>query len=272
MPVAIGIDLGTTNSVVSIMENGQPKVLVNAAGHRTTPSIVAMTDKGETLIGQAAKHQQVTNPKQTVYSAKRFVGRRHKELTQADQQVPYTLSGSGDELVTIALGDKALTPQEISAKILQDLKKTAEDYLGETVTKAVVTVPAYFNDSQRQATKEAGQIAGLEVERIINEPTAAALAYGLDKNKEETVVVFDFGGGTFDVSILEIDPEIGTFQVKATNGDTALGGDDVDHIIINHLAETFKKEQGIDLLADPMALQRLKEAGEKSQVRAIEPK
>ncbi len=266
MAKPIGIDLGTTNSVVSVIEGGQPKVLVNAAGHRLTPSVVAFTDKGEVLVGQAAKHQQVTNPKRTVYSIKRFMGRRHAEVGTEEKMVPYKVVGGAQELVKVEVDGKQYTPQEISARVLMDLKKTAESYLGEAVTKAVVTVPAYFNDSQRQATKEAGEIAGLEVMRIINEPTAAALAYGLDKKREETVAVFDFGGGTFDISILEIDPEVGTFQVKATNGDTHLGGDDVDQRLIDHIADQFKREQGIDLRNDPMALQRLKEAAEKAKI------
>jgi len=265
MSKPIGIDLGTTNSVVSVVEGGTPKVLVNSSGNRLTPSVVAFTDKGEILVGQSAKHQQVTNPKHTIYSIKRFMGRRHNEVEQEEKIVPYEIVGGDNELVNVKVNDKQYTPQEISAKVLRDLKKTAEDYLGEKVTSAVVTVPAYFNDSQRQATKEAGEIAGLEVARIINEPTAAALAYGLDKKKEETVAVFDFGGGTFDISILEIDPEVGTFQVRSTNGDTHLGGDDIDQRVIDHIADEFKKEQGIDLREDAMALQRLKEAAEKAK-------
>ena len=265
MGKTIGIDLGTTNSVVAVVEGDQPKVLVNSSGNRLTPSVVAFTDKGEVLVGQAARHQQVTNPERTVYSIKRFMGRRHNEVEAEEKIVPYGVVGGPEELVKVEVDGKEYTPQEISAKVLQDLKKTAEDYLGETVTDAVVTIPAYFNDSQRQATKEAGEIAGLNVMRIINEPTAAALAYGLDKKKEETVAVFDFGGGTFDVSILEIDPEVGTFQVKATSGDTHLGGDDIDERLIGHIAEEFRKEQGIDLRDDPMALQRLKEAAEKAK-------
>jgi molecular chaperone DnaK len=261
----IGIDLGTTNSVVSIVEGGQPKVLVNSAGSRLTPSVVGFTDKGEVLVGQSARHQQVTNPKRTVYSIKRFMGRRHSEVASEEKMVPYEVVGEPQELVKVRVGDKLYTPQEVSAMVLRDLKKTAEDYLGEKVTKAVITVPAYFNDSQRQATKEAGEIAGLEVTRIINEPTAAALAYGLDKKREETVAVFDFGGGTFDISILEIDPEVGTFQVRATNGDTHLGGDDIDQRLIDHIAEEFRKKEGIDLRKDAMALQRLKEAAEKAK-------
>jgi molecular chaperone DnaK len=265
MSKTIGIDLGTTNSVVSIVEGGQPKVLINAHGSRLTPSVVAFTDKGEILVGQAAKHQQVTNPHRTVYSIKRFMGRRHSEVAGEEKMVPYKIVGGPSELVKVEIDGKQYTPQEISAKVLLDLKKTAESYLGEKVTRAVITVPAYFNDSQRHATKEAGEIAGLEVMRIINEPTAGALAYGLDKKKEQTVAVFDFGGGTFDVSILEIDPEVGTFQVKATNGDTHLGGDDVDQRVMDFVAEEFRKQQGIDLRKDPMALQRLKEACEKAK-------
>ncbi len=261
----IGIDLGTTNSVVAVVEGGQPKVLVNSSGNRITPSVVAFTDKGDVLVGQSAKHQQVTNPKRTIYSIKRFMGRRHAEVESEEKIVPYPVVGAADELVKVQIDGKTHTPQEISAKVLMDLKKTAENYLGEKVEKAVITVPAYFNDSQRQATKEAGEIAGLKVERIINEPTAAALAYGLDKKKEETVAVFDFGGGTFDVSILEIDPDVGTFQVKSTNGDTHLGGDDVDQKLIDHIADEFRKTEGIDLRQDPMALQRLKEAAEKAK-------
>ncbi len=266
MATPIGIDLGTTNSVVALVEGGQPKVLVNSAGARLTPSVVAYTDKGEVLVGQTAKHQQVTNPHRTVYSIKRFMGRRHDEVHAEEKIVPYEIVGDEKELVKVEIDGKQYTPQEISAKVLMDLKKTAEDYLGEEVTDAVVTVPAYFNDSQRQATKEAGEIAGLNVRRIINEPTAAALAYGLDKKKEQTVVVFDFGGGTFDISILEIDPDVGTFQVRATNGDTHLGGDDIDQKLIDHIASEFKKTEGIDLREDPMALQRLKEAAEKAKI------
>jgi len=265
MPTPIGIDLGTTNSVVALIEGGQPKVLVNSSGSRLTPSVVAFTDKGETLIGQTAKHQQVTNPHRTVYSIKRFMGRRHNEVQEEEKIVPYKVVGGADELVKVEVDGQQYTPQEVSAKILQNLKKTAEDYLGEEVSEAVITVPAYFNDSQRQATKEAGEIAGLDVKRIINEPTAAALAYGLDKKKEQTVAVFDFGGGTFDISILEIDPEVGTFQVQSTNGDTHLGGDDVDQKLIDHIAEKFRQQEGIDLRNDPMALQRLKEAAEKAK-------
>ena len=259
----IGIDLGTTNSVVSVMEGDEPKVLINASGNRTTPSIVGFTDKGERLVGQPAKHQQVTNPKNTVFSIKRFMGRRHKEVAHEEKLVPYEVEGGPDELVKVKVRDKTYTPQEVSAMVLQELKKTAEDYLGEKVDKAVITVPAYFNDSQRQATKEAGEIAGLTVERIINEPTAASLAYGLDKKTNEKIAVFDLGGGTFDISILDIGD--GVFEVMSTNGDGHLGGDDWDQKLIDYLADEFKKVEGIDLKNDPMALQRLKEAAEKAK-------
>ncbi len=260
----IGIDLGTTNSVVAIMEAGTPKVLINSSGNRITPSIVGFTDKGERLVGQLAKHQQITNPKNTVFSIKRFMGRRHNEVHSEEKLVPYEVIGAEDELVKVRIRDKTYTPQEVSAMILADLKKTAEDYLGEKVDSAVITVPAYFNDSQRTATKEAGQIAGLKVERIINEPTAAALAYGLDKNKGGKVAVFDLGGGTFDISILDIGE--GVFEVLATNGDGHLGGDDWDQRLIDFLADEFKKQEGIDLRKDAMALQRLKEAAEKAKI------
>ena len=259
----IGIDLGTTNSVVSVMEGEEPKVLINSSGNRTTPSIVGFTDKGERLVGQPAKHQQVTNPKNTVFSIKRFMGRRHKEVAHEEKLVPYEVTGDQDELVKVKVRDKTYTSQEVSAMVLQDLKKTAEDYLGEKVDQAVITVPAYFNDSQRQATKEAGEIAGLTVERIINEPTAAALAYGLDKKSNEKIAVFDLGGGTFDISILDIGD--GVFEVMSTNGDGHLGGDDWDQKLIDYLADEFKKVEGIDLKNDPMALQRLKEAAEKAK-------
>jgi len=265
MSKIIGIDLGTTNSVVAVMEGDTAKVLTNAQGARLTPSVVAITDKGERLVGQIARHQQVTNPENTVHSIKRFMGRRHNEVSSEEKIVPYKVIGAPEELVTVEIRGKPYTPPEISAMVLQDLKKTAEDYLGQKVDRAVITVPAYFNDSQRKATKDAGEIAGLKVERIINEPTAAALAYGLDKKKEQTIAVFDLGGGTFDISILEIDPEIGTFEVKATSGDGHLGGDDYDEELINHLAETFRKQEGIDLRKDPMALQRLKEGAEKAK-------
>ncbi|MCE5187011.1 MAG: molecular chaperone DnaK [Planctomycetaceae bacterium] len=259
----IGIDLGTTNSVVAIMEGSSPKVLINASGSRLTASVVGFTDKGERLVGQTAKHQQVTNPENTVYSIKRFMGRRHREVSSEEKIVPYKVTGGVDELVKVNIRGKEYTPPEISAMILQDLKKTAEDYLGEKVEQAVITVPAYFNDSQRQATKDAGTIAGLKVERIINEPTAAALAYGLEKKKNEKVAVFDFGGGTFDISILDIGDNV--FEVLSTNGDTHLGGDDLDEVLMNYLAEEFRKTEGIDLRQDPMAHQRLKEAAEKAK-------
>jgi molecular chaperone DnaK len=263
MSKIIGIDLGTTNSVVAIMEGGSPKVLVNGQGSRTTPSVIGFTEKGETLVGQPAKHQQVTNPTNTVFSIKRFMGRRHSEVQAEEKMVPYEVIGGADELVKVKVRGKEYTPQEISAITLRELKKVAEDYLGEPVEKAVITVPAYFNDAQRQATKDAGEIAGLKVERIINEPTAAALAYGLDKKKNEKVAVFDFGGGTFDVSILDVGD--GVFEVLSTNGDTHLGGDDVDEILIDFIAEEFRKKEGIDIRKDPMALQRLKEACEKAK-------
>lgn len=263
MAKIIGIDLGTTNSVVAVMEGSAPKVLINASGSRLTPSVVGFTDKGERLVGQIAKHQQVTNPENTVFSIKRFMGRRHSEVGSEEKIVPYKITGGANELVKVNVRGKEYTPPEISAMILQDLKKTAEDYLGEKVTKAVITVPAYFNDAQRQATKDAGKIAGLEVERIINEPTAAALAYGVEKKKNEKVAVFDFGGGTFDISILDIGDNV--FEVLSTNGDTHLGGDDLDAVLINYLADEFKKTEGIDLRQDPMAHQRLKEAAEKAK-------
>jgi molecular chaperone DnaK len=271
----IGIDLGTTNSVVAVMEGGQPKVLINSSGSRITPSVVGFTDKGERLVGQPAKHQQVTNPKNTVFSIKRFMGRRRSEVSASgetgygkagneESKVPYTITGAPDEFVKVKVNQGEFTPQQISAFILQDLKKTAEDYLGEKVERAVITVPAYFNDAQRQATKDAGEIAGLKVERIINEPTAAALAYGLDKKaKNQKIAVFDLGGGTFDVSILDIGD--GVFEVLSTNGDTHLGGDDWDQRLIDYVAEEFRRKEGIDLRKDPMALQRLKEACEKAK-------
>ena len=263
MAKIIGIDLGTTNSVVAVMEGTDPKVLINASGSRLTPSVVGFTDKGERLIGQIARHQQVTNPENTVFSIKRFMGRRHSEVGTEEKIVPYKITGSPEELVKVQVRGKEYTPPEISAMILQDLKKTAEEYLGEKVTSAVITVPAYFNDSQRQATKDAGKIAGLQVERIINEPTAAALAYGLEKKKNEKVAVFDFGGGTFDISILDIGDNV--FEVLSTNGDTHLGGDDLDAVLINYLADEFKQTEGIDLRKDAMAHQRLKEAAEKAK-------
>ena len=259
----IGIDLGTTNSVVAVMEGAEPKVLINQQGSRTTPSVVGFTDKGERLVGQPARHQQVTNPKNTVFSIKRFMGRRHNEVTSEEKQVAYSVTGGPDELVKVSVRDAEYTPQEISSMVLQNLKRTAEDYLGEDVTRAVITVPAYFNDSQRTATKEAGEIAGLTVERIINEPTAAALAYGLGGKKNEKVAVFDFGGGTFDISILDIGDNV--FEVLATKGDGHLGGDDLDEALISYVAGEFQKTEGINLRDDPMALQRLKEACEKSK-------
>ena len=260
----IGIDLGTTNSCVAIMEGGQPKVLINAQGARTTPSVVALTDKGERLVGQPARHQQVTNPRNTVYSIKRFMGRRTDEVASEQKMVPYEVVGSGDELVKVTVRGKQYTPPEISAIVLQELKKVAEDYLGEKVERAVITVPAYFNDAQRQATKDAGEIAGLKVERIINEPTAAALAYGLEKKKNARIAVFDLGGGTFDVSILAVGD--GVFEVLSTNGDGHLGGDDFDDRLITFLADEFRKKEGIDITKDAMALQRLKEAAEKAKI------
>ncbi|MCX7934658.1 MAG: molecular chaperone DnaK, partial [Planctomycetota bacterium] len=258
----IGIDLGTTNSVVAIMEGGQPKVIINREGSRLTPSVVAFTDDGR-LVGQLAKRQAITNPTNTIYSIKRFMGRRHNEVAAEEKLVPYKIVGAPDELVKVEVKGKQYTPPEISAMILQYLKNSAEDYLGEKVTEAVITVPAYFNDSQRQATKDAGRIAGLEVKRIVNEPTAASLAYGLDKKKNEKIAVFDLGGGTFDISILDVGD--GVFEVLATNGDTHLGGDDFDQRIIDWLCDEFKKEHGIDLRKDRMALQRLKEAAEKAK-------
>jgi len=260
----IGIDLGTTNSVVSVMEGGEPIVIQNAEGARTTPSVVAFAKSGERLVGAPAKRQAITNPEHTVYSIKRFMGRRKDEVDTEISEVPYKVSENKNGLAEVEIEDKTYTPPEISAMILQKLKQAAEDYLGEKVERAVITVPAYFNDSQRQATKDSGEIAGLKVERIINEPTAASLAYGLDKKKDEKVAVFDLGGGTFDISILDIGD--GVFEVKSTNGDTHLGGDDFDQRIIDWLAEEFKKDNGIDLKKDKMALQRLKEASEKAKI------
>jgi len=259
----IGIDLGTTNSVVAVMEGGDPKVLTNSMGARTTPSVVGFTEKGERLVGQVARHQQVTNPKNTVYSVKRFMGRRHKEVADEEKNVPYEVTGGADELVKIQIRDKEYTPPEISAMILQDLKKTAEDYLGEKVEAAVITVPAYFNDSQKKATKEAGIIAGFDVKRVLPEPTAAALAYGMDQKKGGKIAVFDLGGGTFDISILDVGD--GVFETLSIKGDTHLGGDDFDEELIDYVAEEFRKENGIDLRKDAMAHQRLKEACEKAK-------
>jgi len=262
----IGIDLGTTNSVVAVMEGGDPVVIPNAEGGRTTPSVVAFTKDGERLVGQVARRQAITNPKNTVFSIKRFMGRKYDEVEEERNRVPYEVRRDAEGRVQVHLPNagKSYTPPEISAMILQKMKQTAEDYLGHEVKQAVITVPAYFNDAQRQATKDAGRIAGLEVLRIINEPTAAALAYGLDKKKDEIIAVYDLGGGTFDISILELGD--GVFEVKATNGDTHLGGDDFDQRIIDWLVSEFKREQGIDLSQDPMALQRLKEAAEKAKM------
>jgi molecular chaperone DnaK len=260
----IGIDLGTTNSVVAVMEGGDPVVIPNAEGGRTTPSVVAFTKDGERLVGQVAKRQAVTNPQQTIFSIKRFMGRRMNEIADEVKKVPYKVKDGANGMAVVEIQGKRYTPPEISAMILQKMKQTAEDYLGYTVDKAVITVPAYFNDAQRQATKDAGRIAGLDVQRIINEPTAAALAYGLDKKKEEKVAVFDLGGGTYDISVLELAE--GVFEVKSTNGDTHLGGDDFDQRLIDWLVAEFKRDQGIDLSKDPMAIQRLKEAAEKAKM------
>ena len=261
----IGIDLGTTNSCVAVMEGGEPKVIPNEEGGRTTPSVVGFTKTGERLVGQVAKRQAITSPENTVYSIKRFMGRRYDEVTEEIKMVPYKVIKSGDHVAILAQG-KEYTPPQVSAMILQKLKKAAEDYLGEKVTEAVITVPAYFNDAQRQATKDAGQIAGLEVKRIINEPTAAALAYGLDKGKDETIAVYDFGGGTFDISILEVGE--GVIEVKATNGDTHLGGDNLDQRIVDWLIDEFKKDEGLDLRGkgNEMALQRLRDAAERAKI------
>jgi len=263
MSKVIGIDLGTTNSCVAVMEGGDPVVIPNAEGSRTTPSVVAFTKDEERLVGQVAKRQAVTNPSNTVFSIKRFMGRRLDEVSEEAKKVPFEVAAGSNNVATAKVQGKKYSPPEISAMILQKMRQTAEDYLGSKVTRAVITVPAYFNDSQRQATKDAGKIAGLEVLRIINEPTAASLAYGLDKKKDEIIAVYDLGGGTFDISILELGD--GVFEVKSTNGDTHLGGDDFDQRIIDWLVEEFKKDQGIDLSKDPMALQRLKESAEKAK-------
>ncbi len=262
----IGIDLGTTNSVVAVMEGGEPVVIPNSEGGRTTPSVVGFTKDGERLVGQVARRQAITNPTNTVFSIKRFMGRKRSEVQEEEKLVPYEVRGDSQDRVQVHIpnADKSFNPPEISAMILQKMKQTAEDYLGQEVSEAVITVPAYFNDAQRQATKDAGKIAGLDVKRIINEPTAAALAYGLDKKKDENIAVFDLGGGTYDISILDLGD--GVFEVKATNGDTHLGGDDFDQRVINWLVTEFKKDQGIDLSQDPMALQRLKEAAEKAKI------
>lgn len=264
MSKIIGIDLGTTNSVVAVMEGGEPVVITNPEGSRTTPSVVAFTKSGERLVGQVAKRQAVTNPENTVYSIKRFMGRKYEEVTEEMKIVPYRVTRASNGDARVVIMGKEYSPPEISAMILQKLKQAAEEYLGQKVTKAVITVPAYFNDSQRQATKDAGKIAGLEVLRIVNEPTAAALAYGLDKKKDETIAVYDFGGGTFDISILEVGE--GVVEVKSTNGDTHLGGDNIDQRIIDWIVDEFIKDQGIDLSKDKMALQRLKEAAEKAKM------
>jgi molecular chaperone DnaK len=265
MAKIIGIDLGTTNSVVAVMEGGEPKVIANEEGGRTTPSVVGFTKSGERLVGQVAKRQAITNPENTIYSIKRFMGRRFDEVSDEMKMVPYKVVRQGDHVAVVAQG-KEYTPPQISAMILQKLKKAAEDYLGGTVTEAVITVPAYFNDAQRQATKDAGKIAGLDVKRIVNEPTAAALAYGLDKKKDETIAVYDFGGGTFDISILEVGE--GVIEVKSTNGDTHLGGDNIDQRVVDWLVDEFKREEGLDLRAkgNEMALQRLRDAAEKAKI------
>ena len=261
----IGIDLGTTNSCVSVMEGNEPVVIPNSEGRRTTPSIVAFADNGERKVGDPAKRQAITNPTKTIFSIKRFMGETFDQITKEKDRVPFKVVKGDNNTPRVQIEDRLYTPQEISAIVLQKMKKTAEDYLGQTVTEAVITVPAYFSDSQRQATKEAGEIAGLKVKRIINEPTAAALAYGLDKKKSDIkIAVYDLGGGTFDISILEMGD--GVFEVKSTNGNTHLGGDDFDHNIIDWLAEEFKKDEGLDLTRDPMALQRLKEAAEKAKI------
>ena len=263
MGKVIGIDLGTTNSCVAVMEGGEPVVIPNSEGNRTTPSVVAFSKTDERLVGQVAKRQAITNPSNTIYSIKRFMGRRYDEVSEEISEVPYKVIRGKNNVARVNIGDNEYSPQEISAMILQKMKQTAEDYLGQKVTEAVITVPAYFNDSQRQATKEAGEIAGLTVKRIINEPTAASLAYGLDKKHNEKIAVFDLGGGTFDISILEIGD--GVFEVKSTNGDTHLGGDDFDQKIIDWIVDEFVKQEGVDLSKDPMALQRLKEAAEKAK-------
>src|SRR5438045_5289127 len=264
MSKIIGIDLGTTNSVVAVMAGGEPVVITNPEGGRITPAVVGFTKSGERLVGQVAKRQAVTNPENTVFSIKRFMGRKYDEVNEEMKMVPYQVQRASNGDVRINAGGKEYSPPEISAMILQKLKQAAEEYLGSSVSKAVITVPAYFNDAQRQATKDAGQIAGLEVMRIVNEPTAAALAYGLDKKKDETIAVYDFGGGTFDISVLEVGE--GVVEVKATNGDTHLGGDDLDDRIIEWLAAEFKKSEGIDISKDRMALQRLKEGAEKAKI------
>jgi len=265
MGKVIGIDLGTTNSCVAVLEGGSPVVIPNSEGGRTTPSVVAMNDSGERLVGQRAQRQAITNPENTIFAVKRLIGRRFSdsEVQKAIEVLPYKIDKGDNDAAHVFLGGESRSPSEISSWILQKMKQTAEDYLGESVTDAVITVPAYFNDSQRQATKDAGQIAGLNVQRIINEPTAAALAYGLEKSGDHKIVVFDLGGGTFDVSVLELGSSV--FEVKSTNGDTYLGGEDFDQVVIDYLCDEFKKDQGIDLRSDKMALQRLKEAAEKAK-------
>ncbi len=263
MSKIVGIDLGTTNSVIAIMEGGKPTVIANQEGSRTTPSVVAFAKNGERLVGQVAKRQAITNPERTIFSIKRFMGRRYGEVTQEIKMFPFHVKRGENDTARVEVDGKLYSPPEISAMVLQKLKAAAEDYLGEKVEKAVITVPAYFNDAQRQATKDAGQIAGLEVVRLVNEPTAAALAYGLDKKRNEVIAVYDFGGGTFDISILEVGE--GVVEVKSTNGDTHLGGDDIDQRLIEWLVDEFRKDQGIDLSKDRMALQRLKEAAEKAK-------
>src|SRR6266705_3922479 len=260
----IGIDLGTTNSVVAVMEGGQPTVIPNQEGSRTTPSVVAFTKGGERLVGQVAKRQAITNPENTIFSIKRFMGRRHEEVSEEMKMVPYKVVRGDNGDARVEIMGKKYSPPEISAMILTKLKEAAEAYLGEKVTDAVITVPAYFNDAQRQATKDAGRIAGLDVKRIVNEPTAAALAYGLDKKKDETIAVYDFGGGTFDISILEVGEKV--VEVISTNGDTHLGGDDIDQVVMDWLVAEFKKDQGIDVSKDKMVIQRLREAAEKAKI------
>src|SRR5436309_2959048 len=264
MAKIIGIDLGTTNSCVAVMEGGEPKVIPNEEGGRTTPSVVGFTKTGERLVGQVAKRQAITNPENTVYSIKRFMGRRFSEVTEEIKMVPYKVVAAPNGDARVDIRGKLHSPPEVSAMILQKLRQAAEEHLGEKITRAVITVPAYFNDAQRQATKDAGQIAGLTVERIINEPTAAALAYGLDKKKDETIAVFDFGGGTFDISVLEVGE--GVVEVKATNGDTHLGGDNIDQRLIEWVIGEFKKDQGVDLGSQKDAIQRLKDAVEKAKM------
>ena len=260
----IGIDLGTTNSVVAIMEGKEPKVITNEEGGRLTPSVVAFDDKGEVLVGQIARRQAITNPENTVYSVKRFMGRKHDETGDEQKRIPYKVARASNGDVAIEIRGKKYSPPEVSARVLMKLKRAAEDYLGEKVTEAVITVPAYFNDAQRQATKDAGRIAGLDVKRIVNEPTAAALAYGLDKGKDHLIVVYDFGGGTFDVSVLEVGEKV--VEVVSTNGDTHLGGDDIDLVVMDWLIAEFKKDTGLDVSKDKMVIQRLKEAAEKAKI------